>query len=342
MAKTAADTVIEQQHGISPLYYFYQRLLGVPEGGGRTAGRKIGVVQEIVVRKLLEQSTLINERLLFERYLPGVSGATHKVEFVVYALLQRIGPGRSIDHTGLYVDVVDIKSDAARLQWRVKNGGKLRKATLRSRGVVSKPLADELRARSITLLLASGSNTVSLLDTSDVLASIESKRVGAQIFVGSEKLGSGIQTIEKAKQTSLVAIDADLKFNRVIRPIVLRDAVDPEVRRYISVVILGNGVHWTINDHNILRTFVDHTYLVDDNVMMDYGRFVETLAKKAGQPVARYFMEYFAGMTKAKQDAFEVLHTSLATVEPATDKRTLVHVLEEHIRIHNLLKRASP
>lgn len=338
MATAATRSAVQQQQGISPLYYFYQKLLGVAEGGGRTAGRKIGVVQEIVLRKLLERSALVNQRLLFERQLPGVSGATHKVEFVVYALIRRIGRSGSINHAGLFVEVVDINAQTASLQWRAKKDSKWRKTTLQSRGVISKPLADELKARSITLLLPFGSKSVSLLDTSDVLASVESKRVGAQIFVGSDKLGSGIQTIEKAKQTSLVAIDADLKFNRIIRPILLRDSVDPEIRRYISVVVLGNGVHWTANDHNILKTFVDHTYLVDDNVMMDYGRFVEALAKKAGEPVARYFMHYFAGMTKAKQDAFKVLHTSLVVVEPAGDRRSLVQVLEEHILKHNDLK----
>jgi hypothetical protein len=257
------------------------------------------------------------------------------VEFVVYALLDRIGSTGSTARDGLYIEVVDINADNASLRWRVGERSKLRRTTLKSRARIPKPLAHELRERSIMLLLPSGSNAVSLLDTSDVLASIESKRVGAQIFMGSDRLGAGIQTIEKAKQTSLVAIDADLNFNRVIRPILLRDAVDPESRRYISVVILGNGVHWTTNDHNILRTFVDHTYLVNDNAMIDYGRFVEALAKKAGKPVGRYFMDYFVGMTKARKDEFMVSHTSLVLVEPRDDRRSLDQVLEDHIRMHN-------
>jgi hypothetical protein len=57
---------------------------------------------------------------------------------------------------------------------------------------------------------------VSVLDSEVPLASLESKRVGAQRFSGSDALGSGIQTIEKAKQTSLVAIDFDLQFNETM------------------------------------------------------------------------------------------------------------------------------
>ena len=70
-ASASEDTI---QEGISPLYYFFRALLEVKTGGGRTAGRKFGVVQEIIVRKLLEQSALIDERMLFERRLPGISG----------------------------------------------------------------------------------------------------------------------------------------------------------------------------------------------------------------------------------------------------------------------------
>src|SRR5258705_1564065 len=94
---------------------------------------------------------------------------------------------------------------------------------------------------------------VSVLDLSDVRASVESKRVGAQRFAGSDKLGSGIQSIEKVKQASLVAIDADLLFNKTTKALPVEN---PGRRKYISIVVLGNGVHWTEKDKNILRTYV--------------------------------------------------------------------------------------
>jgi putative transposon-encoded protein len=329
----AAGEII--QEGISPLYYFFRALLEVKEGGGRTAGRKFGVVQEIVVRKLLEQSALVDERMLFERRLPGFSGALHKVEFILYGLKKRVPVGGTIRVRGLEVNYLSYEDGVSKVHWRVPADSKFKSATIKSRSTITLSLAKELVARNIALLLPPGKSVISLLDTSDVLASIESKRVGAQIFVGSEKLGSGIQTIEKAKQTSLVAIDADLKFNKVIRPIVIRDGADPETRRFISIVTLGNGVHWTAHDHNIFRTYVDHTYLVRDEVMMNYGKFVKKLAEKAGVPVPKFFMGYFDGMTIARPDAFVVDDGDLSVIEPADDVRPINAILNSHIEKHN-------
>lgn len=330
-----ADNAEARQDNISAIYYYYRDLLAVGTDEGRTAGRKIGVVQEIIVRKILEACPILRERMLFERLLPGFSGATHKVEFLFYALLQRLRIGQSLVRDGIEVQYVDFAADTAKLRWRAVGTSKWRGCTLKPRAVVGKALGTALRERSVGLLMPAGQTTISVLDLNDILASVESKRVGAQIFKDSTKLGSGIQTIEKAKQTSLVAIDADLKANRVVRPITLRDGVDPEARRYISVVVLGNGVHWTANDHNILKTFVDHTYLVRDEVMIRYGDYVQELAKKAGAGVPKFFMSYFDGMTRAKPDDFAVSREDLITIEPAEDLRPLARVLEEHMERHN-------
>src|SRR5207247_597991 len=113
----------------------------------------------------------------------------------------------------------------------------------------------EIRIREVD----DDSVSLDILDLSQLLASLESKRVGAQRFTGSEKLGSGIQTIEKAKQASLVAIDLDLEHNGNVKP--LQKADDPP-KKLISLVALGNGVHWTDKDRAILGTYVDYCYLV--------------------------------------------------------------------------------
>ncbi len=328
---------IVQQTNISPLYYFFRDLLNVGENGGRTAGRKFGVVQEIVVRKLLEQSELVNERLLFERALPGFSGASHKVEFVLYALQKRLHIGEHYSATGLTFELFNIDAHRAYFRWSDESSARDRRSAVRPRFEVGKAFKDALRKRHTALLFRPGTSYVSVLDINDVLGSIESKRVGAQVFSGSDLLGSGIQTIEKAKQTSLVAIDADLQFNRLIRPILKRDRLDPEMRRYISIVTLGNGVHWTDNDHAILSTYVDHTYLVRDDVMMRYGRYVADEAATAGEPVSSYFFKYFQGMTKAVPDEFKVVNTDLDIIESDDDVRSLRDVLEDHLNKHNLL-----
>ena len=104
------------------------------------------------------------------------------------------------------------------------------------------------------------SASVVVFDYSQLLASLESKRVGAQRFASTDTLGSGIQTIEKAKQSALVAIDLDLKYNDTLKVL----AQPGEPRSCLNALVLGNGVHWTAKDKMVLGTYLDYTFLVGD------------------------------------------------------------------------------
>ncbi len=79
---------------------------------------------------------------------------------------------------------------------------------------------------------------IDIAESDRVLAVLESKRVGAQRFAGSDKLGSGIQTIEKAKQAALVAIDVDRLQNGPRDP---AERLDPGEKQCLTLVALGNG-----------------------------------------------------------------------------------------------------
>jgi carbon monoxide dehydrogenase subunit G len=169
-----------------------------------------------------------------------------------------------------------------------------------------------------------GSVRFSILNLADPVASIESKRVGAQRFSGTEKLGSGIQTIEKAKQASLVAVDFDLKYNGTAMAIGGRDATRP----YRSFVILGNGVHWTDHDLSVLDTYVDYTYLMHDSAIVRYAEYVREKAELAGEDFFSYFMSYFKGLTKTVADDFEVRDSDFVPVRPK-DAAVLQDVLKK-------------
>ncbi|HYV81881.1 MAG TPA: hypothetical protein VE931_00120 [Pyrinomonadaceae bacterium] len=73
---------IERDPRISEIFYRLAEFTDTQSG--RTMGRKIGVIQEIVCRKLLMQSQKLADSILFEPWLMGASGAEHKVEFVFF------------------------------------------------------------------------------------------------------------------------------------------------------------------------------------------------------------------------------------------------------------------
>jgi hypothetical protein len=318
---------VERDPRISEIFYRLAEFTDTQTG--RTMGRKIGVIQEIVCRKLLMQSQKLADSILFEPWLMGASGADHKVEFVFFQPTVAINFNSGEKHhiSGLNVTLIRTANDRA--AFLINKNGKSVRRTLRIHQPVE---AASLLLESDTLVLklsAVDPNSARLvfLDAQDVRASVESKRVGAQRFSNSDKLGSGIQTIEKAKQASLVAIDADLKFNGTIKALAAPD----HVRRYISIIVLGNGVHWTDKDKAIMSTYLDYAFLVRDASIIRYLDYVRDKATAVGQDFKDFLMSYFQGMTKTAPDDFAVTPDDFEIITPAAERRPLNQILEQHI-----------
>ncbi len=261
---------------ISKIFYYFEKHTSI--ASGRTVGRKIGVVQEILCKKLLLESRKFRDCVVYEPKVKGHSGATHKVEFVLFQPTKCliIPLGRSADVSpGLTVLVKRIIGDKVQLQLNTTE----QKATATVKA--GHPLVNK-EGRSLvgghTLIripeITGEGVRVVTLDLNRPVASIESKRVGAQRFSGSDHLGSGIQTIEKAKQASLVAIDFDLAFNGTL----LTQGDHSRDRLFRSFAILGNGVHWTDHDLSILQTYVDYTYLATDEAIIRYADYIRQIA----------------------------------------------------------------
>lgn len=317
---------------ISEIFYFFEALTTL--ASGRTVGRKIGVVQEVILRWYLEGSEQLRRRMYFEQLLEGRSGASHKVEFSWFAISphEGVGVGDELDDAaGLTIVAIDEVAERVRIGGPWGGSGVwlgVGKPTPRSG-----PLRAHLDVHELDLRVLSCENGVDLdtVDKSKLLASLESKRVGAQRFSSSEKLGSGIQTIEKAKQASLVAIDLDLRHNGSVKP--LEEAAG-EDKSTISIVALGNGVHWTAKDRAVLGTYVDYTYLVKDSAIIRYAEFVQELADE-DDDFLDFFMSYFQGMTKQERDDFGVDDDDFEIVAPPDEGRSLREVLEEHVAAFN-------
>lgn len=314
----------ERDPNISDTFYYFEKLTDLKSG--RTVGRKIGVVQEIVLRKYIEQSEALTRRLYLEQKLEGASGASHKVEFSWYAITPVLATvGRQIGTSG--VTLVSA-NDLTRSVVLKTPEGRSKTVKLDAPHIVSGPLREHLNARSLDLRVRSISSAgvaIDIVDRSKLLASLESKRVGAQRFSGSNKLGSGIQTIEKAKQASLVAIDLDLKVNGTVKPL----QTPGGEKQLLSFVALGNGVHWTKKDKQVLGTYVDFTFLVPDKSIIRYAEYVKNKAPE-GADTMKHFMAYFAGMTIQTEDDFEVADDDFSIIVPEAETRTLKQILEAH------------
>lgn len=307
---------------ISGIFYHFEAHTDIRNG--RTVGRKIGVIQEIIIKKLLLTDQKIRDCLIYEPRIRGRSGATHKVEFVLFAplVVAEIAAGRSLRIHEPSLELSVLKVDGAAEKARI--------SVLTGEGKTAKLLAVE-QAFPITIVwrgqptlvyvklsgVAGGTCRISILSGAAPLATLESKRVGAQRFAGTEVLGSGIQTIEKAKQTALVAVDLDLQFNAQILALTTAGAE----RRFRSFAVLGNGVHWTDHDLSVLQTYVDYTFQVKDEAVIRYSRFIEELCQRGDQPFFKFFMAYFNGMTNTPPDAFVVTHDDFILLRPTDTPR---------------------
>lgn len=321
----------ERDPRISEIFYYFEHHTSI--SSGRTVGRKIGVIQELMCKRLLLNSELIRDSMIYEPRIRGFSGATHKVEFVLFQPLEvlEMEVGQQLDSAevdGLSLSVSKVnserKSAAISLTY---TGRKVRCTVFTDKIITSKNPRlllepDDLQIKA--WIRDDQSVRLSILDLANPVASIESKRVGAQRFSGTEKLGSGIQTIEKAKQASLVAVDFDLEYNGTAMALGGRDATRP----YRSFVILGNGVHWTDHDLSVLDTYVDYTYLVHDSAIVRYAEYVKEKAALAGEDFFSYFMSYFKGLTNTVADDFEVCDSDFVPLRPK-DAAALQDVLKK-------------
>jgi hypothetical protein len=302
---------------ISEIFYYFEEHTDIKNG--RTVGRKIGVVQEILVKKLLCQEQAIRDCMVYEPRLRGRSGATHKVEFVLFRplLVASMPAGKSVrlrpPELQVKVKKVDRERQAARICVLVGAGEQTATLTADKDFAVEALVDGQARTIFIKLVQLDGDCArLAILDGGSPLASLESKRVGAQRFSSTDQLGSGIQTIEKAKQTSLVAIDFDILYN----PKMLVISEEDEPRPFRSFALLGNGVHWTDHDLSVLHTYVDFTFLVRDAAIIRYADYVRAKADERGQRFFDYFMAYFNGMTKTPADSFDVSDADFQLLRP--------------------------
>lgn len=286
---------------------------------------------------MLLQDQRVRDCLIYEPKLRGKSGATHKVEFVLFLPIKvfhmPLNGMIRINDPSVEVTLKNLNEAEKNVQISVVTGEKRTTARLGIDQSLQVTVVMDKTPRTLFVKLveiAGKKARISILNGFKPLASLESKRVGAQRFSGSEKLGAGIQTIEKAKQTSLVAIDFDLLFNTEM----LVAASPGDHRPFRSFALLGNGVHWTDHDLSVLQTYVDYTFQVKDEAITRYAEFVRGLSQKEKTDFFKFFMAYFYGMTVTPADKFSVSENDFLLLRAAngnTAKTTLLELVRRQI-----------
>lgn len=320
----------ERDRRVSEIFYYFEKHTTLDSG--RAAGRKIGVVQEVILRRYLERQSALRRRMFLEQSLRGRSGASHRVEFSWFAMESfEVGLGDEIPGTGsLRLVSVDHSGGGV----RVGRGDWDRPVKLDA-ATRSRKLRDHLAGMCLDIRVTpSGDESIvaDVLDLSRPLASLESKRVGAQRFSRTKKLGPGIQTIEKAKQAALAAVDLDLEYNGSVKPLPIKSP-----RALVSLVALGNGVHWTDKDLAVLGAYVDYVFQVEDSAIVRYADYVRRLWEAGGSNSGflEYFMAYFQSMKTPPADSFEVGDDDFRALSPTGESRSLASVLAQHIERTN-------
>jgi hypothetical protein len=310
---------------ISPVFYYFSQFTDI--ASGRTVGRKIGVVQEILLHQYFKSKPGLVPGLYLERKLEGKSTAQHKVEFCWFDhIVADVQVGRELPHID-DIAVTRVADGRATFEW---TGGRKRLMEGAAGTAGGSGLRRHLTRQSRdfrVLAISEDGVCVSVSNTDALLVSLESKRVGAQRFSAGGQLGAGIQTIEKAKQVSLVALDLDLRYNGDLKCL----ANGTADRKCINGAVLGNGVRWTEKDHPVLRTYTDFVYLAEDKAIISYAEFVRALADASGADFRAFFMAYFSGMTTFPGDAFPVSDDDFTVVTPEQNTLSLGDLLLGHL-----------
>ena len=300
---------------------------------GHVLGRKIGVMQEIIVWKLLRSSNLIKERVLGEVWVEGKSSAEHKVEFGIFSKIfsEKVASNESYDleTLGFNLKIKDIGSNFVRIN--VPNltdkNCKINFSELNGVGLKKnyRNFFNEKNIRIKAFKIKGDHVQLVVLNLSDPLVHIESKRVGVEETKG--KLLPAPQTIEKAKQTSLVAIDLRRKYGGVWK-------YNREIGRFISIAVLGNGVHWKKKDMAILSEYVDYVYKIKDEAII---RYINWILDKRSESDNRkkILLKYFKGTKSTPLDEFEVFIDDFYIVYPKISSKHFLDIIENQINKFN-------
>ncbi|MDA9749112.1 hypothetical protein N9U75_03065 [Pelagibacteraceae bacterium] len=286
---------------------------------GHSIGRKVGDLLEMVVLSSLINNSKFKNKIIIEPKLYGMSGAGHKVEFVIKKESKNLHSEKELFELNNLIGFIECKkvgveqtintsykknysskkfifdiNDTFETNF-LKTKFEFKIINKNSENFICIKFNDDTFEEKIEtnhrIILAANKNIFKIISNSESLNDyhhqldkcriIEISIIENQFTIIINDCLPGPQTPEKAKQASFVALDA--------RKLVSGSFdINTEENKFKSVLILTEFSHWEEKSINMVKASIDICLYVDDKVIIDlfkllnkeYGNnFLEMISK---------------------------------------------------------------
>lgn len=304
---------------------------------GHQIGRKIGDMLEILTMGAVYRNTSLKEHLNTEGKLEGFTSAGHKVEFGFFENPQtKQGLFGAIECKCIGVEetkltknnIVSLRPNAT---FQLPLSGQWMSTTITANikllSISNDSVIIELRNSSNTncqrITLRKGDNIKLIVDENEnFLSTTPHGNMLAEIpgiiricrTIKVDKIDSascsfslfscltGPQTIEKAKQASLVAMDLRKKIDGHWG----REDIDPNKKKMTFIHVLCEFSHWEEKSRNAISTCIDHNLIVPDAILI---KAFEAFENKFGtaQMLDRISKKQFEEVSSVRNTIYDIL-----------------------------------
>lgn len=279
---------------------------------GHQIGRKIGDMLEILTMGMIYRNPQLLRHLDTEGKLEGYTTAGHKVEFgffdnpltkdrlfgsieckcVGVEVTKSGSNGRHLRRIGIG-DAFSVSLSASRGQTTHNIGISLREVNNNQASiecgteVIAMQTGDSIRIaidehNNLTIVSPRATlyNTVPGIIRKCKIVTLDRIENNHAVISLWDCL-TGPQTIEKAKQASLVAMDIRRKIDGHWG----KEDIAEEQKTVISILVLCEFSHWESKSRNVIRTCIDHNLIVPDAIMINaFQEFEQTFGFENMQP----------------------------------------------------------
>ncbi|MGB4758487.1 MAG: hypothetical protein WBP26_00340 [Candidatus Saccharimonadales bacterium] len=274
---------------------------------GHKIGRKVGDMLELLVMAKIFEDSELASRVVYEPKLVGATGAGHKVEFGFFEPNQSSVTGEPFGFIECKKVGVEVTKNALTKNRHLvlTAGGALPFSY--SRAWMTAPVSFGLEVKSISAEAVTVMTTVGELDESHQLVIGDTLKIvltegGKLVIVGPttslrdvqdivrsckilklEKIEgeqshwsvwdclTGPQTIEKAKQASLVAMDVRKRVDGQWG----RDDLPEADKSVTSILVLTEASHWEQKSRKVITLCIDHNLIVPDAIIVECFKIFE-------------------------------------------------------------------
>lgn len=267
---------------------------------GHQIGRKVGDMLEVLTLGVISKDPQLLERLIIEDGLEGYTSGKHKVEFGLFNdVTNKEGLFGSIECKCVGVEVTkDGKKNERVLKvgeshitkfqpkWlpvEKRDSVSLEVVEITSNTVKLKFKTSKFESEVIEIdennrfiYIMDEHGEILILEPSHNLYNevpnlirearvIKIKEINSDsIKIELYKCLTGPQTIEKAKQASLVAMDLRKKIDGVWG----KEEIKEEDKSIISVLVLCEFSHWEVKSRNVIKCCIDHNLIIPDEIII--------------------------------------------------------------------------